>query len=628
MALVTSNSELSQIRRTEELDAREAQKTDTAPKVPRADQGVNFFVDRYNDGFILNKVPQQTDFILEGFPRTNFLDKRGNVSLPYSDRDPFESSVNNNGAPLLKIHNKDDFLDKYYLRIKKDGDPLNIRKNDRFGFDQPFVIREVGNTLGLTTRVQPSKFVNPVVAKTINFAAELVNEIGGVVLGRNPNDFTGAALNSITRTSKFLVTSEGAGFLLKQDVLTKRNPQKERTDVRYGLTNNDLSKIQNIRKYDPLSLGSIPGVTKVSIYAPDPNLIVSPYLDTIAARISERATTLAGEVGNIIKGIASNIGQEVGQRLIGVANNIPGINSVISRVTTSVDNLRKEAADLTSSRKAISKIFEEDANSILGKDRFQKIDPQAAADVGVDKVNLIPYGSDGLLSTGESYEKLDFCPFKFYDVRNDASIVFRAILSGITDTFTPEYSSERYVGRPDSVYVYQGTEREISFTFDIYPKSDAELVTLWEKMNYLAGLTYPSWNGAGGGGMGMISPICELTIGDMYRDAPGYLSGLTYTIMDEGTWELDLARLPKYVQASATFVYIGKRLPSSTQKHYDVPWVGEEVYVNNNPTAAASVGPAQGQVRRTGELVQAIRDRNLNIDNLEKVANLKKIFDF
>ena len=626
MALVTSNSQLSQIRRTEELDARETQKTDTAPKVSRADQGVNFFVDRYNEGFILNKVSQQTDFILQGFPRTNFLDKRGNVSLPYSDRDPFESSVNNNGAPLLKIHNKDNFLDKYYLRIKKDGDPLNIRKNDRFGFDQPFVIREVGNTLGFNGIESIPGFENNTIAKIIDFTGGLLNDIGGVVLGRSTNQLLGAGTNSILRTGKFLVTPEGAGFLLKQDVLTKRNPQKERTDVRYGLTNNNLSKIQNIRKYNPLSLGSIPGVTKVSIYAPDPNLIVSPYLDTIASRISQRATELAGEAGNIIKGIVSNIGQEVGQRLIGVANNIPGINSVISGVTTSVDNLRKEVADLTSKRKAISETFEDKTSAILGKDRFQKIDPQAAADVGVDKVNLIPYGEDGLRSTGESYEKLDFCPFKFYDVRNDASIVFRAILSGITDTFTPEYSSERYVGRPDSVYVYQGTEREISFTFDIYPKSDAELVTLWEKMNYLAGLTYPSFAGADGGGMGMISPVCELTIGDMYRDAPGYLSGLTYTIMDEGTWELDLARLPKYVQASATFVYIGKRLPSSTQKHYDVPWVGEEVYVNNNPTAAGSV--VGGEVRRTGQLVQAIRDRNLDIDDLEKTANLKKIFDF
>ena len=50
-------------------------------------------------------------------------------------------------------------------------------------------------------------------------------------------------------------------------------------------------------------------------------------------------------------------------------------------------------------------------------------------------------------------------------------IVFRALLSGITDTFTPEYSPERYIGRPDNVYVYQGTTREITFTFDVYPKS-------------------------------------------------------------------------------------------------------------------------------------------------------------
>ena len=73
-------------------------------------------------------------------------------------------------------------------------------------------------------------------------------------------------------------------------------------------------------------------------------------------------------------------------------------------------------------------------------------------------------------------------------------MVFRAILSGITDTFSPEYSPERYVGRPDPVYVYQGTSREIGFTFDVYPKSDQELVFLWEKLNYLAGQTYPHWS--------------------------------------------------------------------------------------------------------------------------------------
>ena len=163
-------------------------------------------------------------------------------------------------------------------------------------------------------------------------------------------------------------------------------------------------------------------------------------------------------------------------------------------------------------------------------------------------------------------------------------MVFRAILSGITDTFSPEYASERYVGRPDNVYVYQGTNREISFTFDIYPKSDEELVTLWEKMNYLAGLTYPSWTPANGGGQGMVAPFSRLTIGQMYTNTPGYISSLTYTVQDNGTWETTFAKLPKYIQASCTFVYVGDRLPSSTQKQYEVPWIAEQRYVPGSTT--------------------------------------------
>ena len=111
-----------------------------------------------------------------------------------------------------------------------------------------------------------------------------------------------------------------------------------------------------------------------------------------------------------------------------------------------------------------------------------------------DKVNLIPYGKrydkfgkveleDNAVQIarykGKTEEELDFCPFRFED-SNGNFIVFRAILSGITDQFTPEYSTERYVGRPDNVYVYQGTTREISFTVDIYPKAAEEWPVLGE----------------------------------------------------------------------------------------------------------------------------------------------------
>ena len=80
-----------------------------------------------------------------------------------------------------------------------------------------------------------------------------------------------------------------------------------------------------------------------------------------------------------------------------------------------------------------------------------------------------------------------------------------------------------------------------------------ELVRLWEKMNYLAGLTYPEWAAAVGGGLGMIAPMCKLTIGQMYTNTPGYISALTYTVQDNGTWEIDApenlsGEVPEYVE--------------------------------------------------------------------------------
>ena len=59
----------------------------------------------------------------------------------------------------------------------------------------------------------------------------------------------------------------------------------------------------------------------------------------------------------------------------------------------------------------------------------------------------------------------------------------------------------------------------------MYPKSDVEMVTLWEKLNYPQSdiSTLDQING-----MSMMSPLTELTIGEMYLDTTGYISSLTY----------------------------------------------------------------------------------------------------
>ena len=216
----------------------------------------------------------------------------------------------------------------------------------------------------------------------------------------------------------------------------------------------------------------------------------------------------------------------------------------------------------------------------IGKARLKKFSDKAEGgifdNIGVDQVNMIPVGATEHLN--KKTDDWDFCPFRFTDIRSETPITFRAILSGITDNFQPEYSSERYVGRPDSVHVYQGTNREISFTFSVYPKSDAELGIIWQKLNRLAGLTYPHMSEPTYGGRAMISPYTRLTIGDMYKETPGYISSLTYNVMDEGTWEIGFAKLPKYIQANVTFTYIGDHHLHSTQKLFGVDSIPVDIY--------------------------------------------------
>ena len=602
-------------------------------------QGVNSFPDTNAKGFILNKNGnRQTDFIIGSneitktnildqkgdfsikpytaqnkaepirkdlgqkafdtnkfrgeisFPKNNKKDSRGNVILPFNEKKKFQIDVDDVKSRLLIKHTENNFLDNLYAEGKT-SNQLGLRKSTRF-FTQPFVIKDIDDRWGFGGVEQFAS--NNTIAKVIDFAGGMLDDIGGAVLGRAPNEYVGNAVGSLERTGKFLITPEGISFLAKQGILQRRNAQKLRTDVRYGIQKSELSRLENPRLYNPLSLGSLPGVTKISINTFDPTLPFDDLKDTVAGYVSNKvidlATTVKDTVIKKLSGVASDIG-----------------NALLSRTPLgkAKERLEETGKDIKRKVNAVNDALTAEGINI-SKLTGININPGAFSDVGKDRVNLIPYGEDGERATNTSYKDLDFCPFKFYDVNGDNSIVFRAILSGITDTFTPEYSSERYVGRPDSVYVYQGTTREINFTFDVYPKSDEELIRLWEKMNYLAGLTYPDYASVNGGGFGMVAPFCELTIGQMYADTPGYISGLTYTVMDEGTWEIGFAKLPKYIQATCTFVYVGNRLPSSNQKHYELPWVAEEKLSPNGTTLGVDVF---GDVLRSeNALVNALSD--------------------
>ena len=186
----------------------------------------------------------------------------------------------------------------------------------------------------------------------------------------------------------------------------------------------------------------------------------------------------------------------------------------------------------------------------------------------IDKVNMIPYGQDYRSPTGTDRD--DFIKFKFHDMVNNKFIIFRAILEGISDSITPEYGEERYVGRPDKVYIYQGADRNISFGFKIYPKTAQELPILMEKLNYLVGMCYPSYTPE----ERMITPLISLTMGDMFDRVTGLLGSLTVTVEDASTWEInDGLQFPHFISAQCEFKYIGNNVLASKGKHYGINWI-------------------------------------------------------
>tara|TARA_S200000501_G_scaffold283493_1_gene267741 strand:+ start:639 stop:3008 length:2370 start_codon:yes stop_codon:yes gene_type:complete len=207
----------------------------------------------------------------------------------------------------------------------------------------------------------------------------------------------------------------------------------------------------------------------------------------------------------------------------------------------------------------------------------------------VDKVNIIPYGGrigedkgkgQSAEEIHQSSEDLDFVPLVFNDVYNKKAMAFRAIVGDITDTITPEWSANQYVGRPVSTANYKGVGRTIGFDFQVYPKTKQEFPVLLEKVNYLVGQCYPNLDS----NLRQTGPIIQLTLGDILNKQLGYLNGVTVSFPSDSTWETDPGlRFTKLINVSIDFVHIGGYVPVATGKHYGLPWLRGSSYDGNGP---------------------------------------------
>ena len=174
-------------------------------------------------------------------------------------------------------------------------------------------------------------------------------------------------------------------------------------------------------------------------------------------------------------------------------------------------------------------------------------------------------------------EVKDFIKFRIRDAVNGRYIIFPALLSGgISDNSSAEVSPINYIGRADKVYVYGGYTRSISFSVNIVAQRKSDIPIIWEKINYAKGLVLPQYKEFfAKTEKGVtdrtrpVAPLCYLTLGDLFNNAPGYFSSVNMSIPESATWELSNGeQVPHICSLAFEFTYIGKESPTMTSKHY------------------------------------------------------------
>ena len=219
--------------------------------------------------------------------------------------------------------------------------------------------------------------------------------------------------------------------------------------------------------------------------------------------------------------------------------------------------------------------------------------------------------TQGMLLQYSKDEKLpeDFIKFRIRDAVNGKWLIFPALLSGISDNSSAETTSIQYIGRPDKVYVYGGTDRNIGFSMKVVALNEGDITTIWEKMNYLKGLVHPQFkefkNDTGesvGLGTRPVAPIVYLTIGDMFHNTPGFFKSVNIQVPDNTNWETkDGKQFPHVCDVSLDFQYIGKETPTMLSKNYEGK-VGKKVIIDREARAKATEAARKKAEKAKAEL--------------------------
>lgn len=250
---------------------------------------------------------------------------------------------------------------------------------------------------------------------------------------------------------------------------------------------------------------------------------------------------------------------------------------------------------------------------------------------GSDELNrLVQYNSTNGINPAErdpnlpKLKDLDLVELKFWSVFKQAAVNFRATVTGINETVTPNWETQKFVGNPFNFYTYNSIERNITFNFKIYALNSGELKACWQKINFLTNLTYPQ---AYAGNIAVVPPFIRFTLGSMHVNKEAFISDLSYEIPDDAPWEIGEDGMDEYILPKLINVGITLKFVETVGSTHQLA-IGEKKATAETKKADGTVVaavPAAPAVAASAKRLYGYGASNPNqIVNDDKVKNLDK----
>lgn len=174
--------------------------------------------------------------------------------------------------------------------------------------------------------------------------------------------------------------------------------------------------------------------------------------------------------------------------------------------------------------------------------RFAQRGMTSKADFLNKNQNATYVGTDAIDATDpkvqKTYDDYDFIPLKFYSIFQNETVQFRCTVTELSETFTPSWESNKFIGNPFSFYTYQGVERSLTFSFKVFSLNLLEHRMAWQRLSFLAGLTYPQ--GFNGGSGAVAPPLIKFTLGNMYNKKDAFIDSMNFNVDANTPWEVGM----------------------------------------------------------------------------------------